>query len=218
MEKEQQQKETTSTTQQWANPTPAGLVALAVACFGFFALLTGRVDKGAMPLLGCFLLGGFVIQIIVALLDLKSKNLVGGNTFLYFSAFFMLASGIEMFIKANSGGYLPDEITLDGRIDGWVWLALALVVLLWTPAFFKSPAILFMIVLVLNVAVICIAFSDLKVFSADVSTVLSHIAGWALLTCGVMGIYLSAAIVVNGTFGKTILPNPKPFYKGKNKN
>ena len=24
----------------WANPTPAGLVALAIACFGFFAMLT----------------------------------------------------------------------------------------------------------------------------------------------------------------------------------
>ncbi len=24
---------------EWANPTPAGLVALAVACFGFFAIL-----------------------------------------------------------------------------------------------------------------------------------------------------------------------------------
>lgn len=37
----------------WANPAPAGLVALGVACFIFFALLSGKVTAGAMPLMGC---------------------------------------------------------------------------------------------------------------------------------------------------------------------
>jgi len=191
---------------QWANPTPAGLVALAVACFLFFALLTGKVDKSAMPLLGCFLIGGFFIQFIVALLDLKSNNISGGNTFLYFSAYFMLVSGAEMFLK-----YFAQN--LDTRIDGWAWLALMFVVLLWTPAFYKSPAILFIIVLVLNIAVPCIALSDLKIFSVEISRILSHIAGYSLLVCGILGIYLSAAIVVNTTYDKTIFKNPKPFYK-----
>jgi len=179
-----------------------------VASFVFFALLTGMVEKTAMPLLGAFLLGGFLIQLIVALLDLKSGNLSGGNTFLYFSAYFMLVSGIEMFIK-----YFVPEV--DTRIDGWAWLALTLVVALWTPAFFKTPAILFIIVCVLNIAVPCIAFSDLKIFPAEVSGVLAHVAGYALLVCGILGIYLASAIVLNGTYGKKILPNPAPFYKPK---
>ena len=195
-------------TKEWANPTPAGLVALAVACFVFFALLCGHVEKGAMPLLGCFLIGGFFIQLIVALLDLKSGNLAGGNTFLYFSAYFMLVSGAEMFLKYFAPG-------LDARIDGWAWLALMLVVLLWTPAFYKAPAILFIIVVVLNIAVPCIAVSDLKILSPEISKVLSVIAGYALLLCGLLGIYLSAALVVNGTYGREIFRNPAPFYKDK---
>ena len=199
---------TNTTNKEWANPTPAGLVALAVACFCFFALMTGRVEKGAMPLLGCFLIGGFFIQIIVGLLDLKSGNTAGGNTFLYFSSYFMLVSGVEMFFKYFTQG-------LDTRIDGWAWLALMFVVLLWTPAFYKTPALLFIIVLGLNVAVPCIVLNDLKLISdPGVSKVLSNIAGYALLFCGVLGIYLSAALVVNTTYGKTVLPNPKPFYKG----
>ena len=161
-------------TTEWANPTPAGLVALAVACFCFFALLCGHVDRGAMPLLGCFLIGGFFIQIVVALLDLRSGNVAGGNTFLYFSAYFMLVSGMEMFVKYFATG-------IDTRIDGWAWLALMLVVLLWTPAFYKTPAILFVIVVVLNVAVPCIALSDLKIFAPEISKILSNIAGYALL-------------------------------------
>ncbi len=182
--------------ESWANPTPAGLVALAVACFGFFALLTGRVTGEALPLLGCWLIAGFVVQIVVALLDLKGGNLAGGNTFLYFCAFFMLAGGLECFFKAQGG--------VDTRIDGWVWLALSAVVTLWTPAFIKTPKILFLIVLVLNVAVWFIAFIDLQVLAKS----WSFVPAWALLICGILGIYLSAAMVVNGTFGKKIYPNP----------
>ena len=192
---------------EWANPTPAGLVGLAVACFGFYALLCGKVEAGAMPLLGCFLIGSFVIQIIVALLDLKSGNASGGNTFLYFSAYFMLVSGAEMFIKFYGTG-------LDTRIDGWAWMALMLVVALWTPAFYKGPALLFIIVALLNIAVPCIVFTDLKVFSAEVSMVLSQIAGHVLLICGLIGIYLSAALLVNATYGREVFKNPKSFYKG----
>lgn len=203
-------KTPTPTQKEWANPTPAGLVALAVACFVFFALLTGQVEKGAMPLLGCYLIGGFVIQIVVALLDLKGGNLSGGNTFLYFSSYFMLVSGSEMFIKYFATG-------LDTRIDGWAWLVLMFIVALWTPAFYKGPAILFFIVCGLNVAVPCIVISDLKIFAPEISSVFGQVAGWALLFCGILGIYLSAALVVNGTYGKTIFPNPAPLYKNKSK-
>jgi|GEM_PF-5103005 len=34
----------------WANPAPAGLVALAVSCFCFFALFTNQVTDAAKPL------------------------------------------------------------------------------------------------------------------------------------------------------------------------
>jgi succinate-acetate transporter protein len=193
----------------WSNPTPAGLVALAVACFGFCALLGGHVNAGALPLLGSFLLGGFVVQIIVAMLDLKGGNTAGGNTFLYFSAFFMLSSGIEMFVKYKYGA------AIDTRLDGWVWVALTLVVALWTPAFYKTPAILFLIVIVLNLACPSVALADLGIFNAAGTKVLKCIAGYSLLTCGILAIYLSAAMVVNATYGKTVFPNPAPFYKEK---
>lgn len=137
-----------------------------------------------------------MVQFIVAILDLKSNNLAGGNTFLYFSSFFMLTSGLECFFKWGGG--------LDTRIDGWAWVALSLVVTLWTPAFSKASKLLFAIVLVLNVAVWFIAFIDLQVIPRSLSVV----PAYALLICGILGIYLSAAIVVNGTLGKKIYPNP----------
>ncbi|MCL2433831.1 MAG: hypothetical protein FWD16_04865 [Clostridia bacterium] len=195
----------TANNPAWANPTPAGLVALAAACACFFALLTGKVTNDAMPLIGCWLLGGFVVQITVALLDLKSGNLAGGNTFLFFCAFFMLASGLEMFAKHNA---LTAGLPADGRVDGYVWGALTLVTWLWTPAFWKKFTLLSVIIALLDVALPLIAIADLKVFAPEVSANMGKVAAWFLAGSGLVAIYTSAAMVVNGTFGKKIYPMP----------
>ena len=189
-------------TQQkdWANPTPAGLVALATACFCFFAMLNGFVEKTAMPLIGCWLLGGFVVQLVVGLLDLKSGNHAGGNTFLFFSAFFMLVGGLEMFAKYNG---IVAGAPLDSRIDGFAWLALTIAIILWTPAFLKSFGLLSLVVLALDVALPFIALIDLKALPAG----LSVIPAYALLAAGCIALYLSAAMIVNTAYGKKIYPS-----------
>jgi succinate-acetate transporter protein len=189
---------------EWANPTPAGLVALAIACFGFFAILTGMVKPAASPLLGCWLLGGFAVQVLVGIIDLKGGNTTGGNTFIFFSGFFMLASGCEMLLKffmANS------NIIMDARIDGWVWLCITITMYLWTPAFLKSNFFLAMIVLAVDVALPFLAFMDLGVLPRT----FSPIAAWPLLVAGLFGIYLASAIIVNTAFGKNIYPMPNPI-------
>jgi succinate-acetate transporter protein len=184
---------------EWANPTPAGLVALAVACFCFFALLNGFVDKSAMPLVGCWLLGGFVVQIVVGMLDLKSGNMPGGNTFLFFSAFFMLVGGLEMFFKYGgiTAGTPPDT-----RIDGYAWFVLTVALILWTPAFFKTFGLLSLVVLAVDIALPFITLVDLQVLPGSFSV----IPAYALLAAGCMAVYLSAAQVVNAACGRPIYP------------
>ena len=196
----------TKLVKEWANPTPAGLVALAVACFGFFALLSGMVEPSAMPLLGIWLLGGFVVQLVVGLIDLKGGNTTGGNTFLFFCAFFMFVSGLEMIFKFNMTN---SGIKIDSHIDGWAWAALTLIMWAWTPAFFKTPALLTVIVLALDVALPFICLTDMGVLPATFKI----IPAWALLVAGIAGFYLSAAIIVNTAFGKNVYPNPGPIIK-----
>ena len=201
-----EKKQPEAAQKEWANPTPAGLVALAAACVAFFALLTGGVSASAMPLIGCWLLGGFVVQVVVGLLDLKSGNMTGGNTFLFFSAFFMLTSGLEMFFKHNA---ITAGAPLDGKIDGYVWAILALVLLLWTPAFCKKFSLLSVIVVILDVSLPCIALHDLKVLPADADKAVTLIAAWTLLAAGAVAVYLCSALIVNGAFGKKVYPLPK---------
>jgi succinate-acetate transporter protein len=190
----------------WANPAPAGLVALAMACFTFYALLSGTVKVGAIPLLGCWLIGGFVVQLVVGIVELMEGNSTGGNVFLFFSAFFMLVGGLEFFVKYFAAAN-QWSIPLDAHIDGWAWLSLAIALLLWTPAYFKGTGILSLAVISLDVAVPLIAFMDMGVLGASYKP----IAAYALLLTGVLAIYLSAAIILNTAYGKTILPIAGPW-------
>jgi len=192
-------KEITVKTKEWANPTPAGLIALAVACFCFFAMLNGFVEPSAMPLIGCWLIGGFIVQVVVALVDLKGGNSTGGNTFLFFCAFFMLVGGMAMFLKY---GGITSGAPLDARIDGYAWAALTIAMLLWTPAFLKPFSLLSLIVLALDVALPFITLIDLRILPAS----FAFVPAYALLIAGLIGIYLSAAIVVNTALGKKLYP------------
>ncbi|MCL2256423.1 MAG: GPR1/FUN34/YaaH family transporter [Firmicutes bacterium] len=204
-------------SRMWADATPAGLVALAVACLCYFALLTGLIEgERSYLFMGGWLLGGFLIQFIVAMIDLKNKNFGGGNTFLYFSGFFMLNGAIARFIQGGAigGGY----VELSPLINGFAWIALAIAFLLWTPIFFKSAGQLFLLVLVLNVA---FPFMILRNFGVGIESGAFEVFGWisgiCLVVCAFLGLWLASATIVNKAFGRQIYPTLKPFYKEKKK-
>jgi len=197
---EENNKIVTVETKDWSNPSPAGLVAYAVACYCFFAVFTGKVDSSALPLLGCWLVGGFTIQIVVGIIDLKNRNIAGGNLFLFFSGFFMLAGGLEMFLKYRA---IVDSVPVDTRLDGYAWLVLAIIMILWTPAFCKRFNLLSVVVIILDVALPFVALADMAVIPKYPAL---NIAAYCLLISGSIAIYVSSAIVVNGTFGKRIYP------------
>ncbi|MBC7076322.1 MAG: hypothetical protein H5T98_09715 [Syntrophomonadaceae bacterium] len=190
----------------WANPGPAGLAALGVACFAFYALLSGKVSGNAIPLMGLWLLGGFVIQLAVGLIELKENSLSGGNIFLLFSGFFMFTTGLSFVFKyyAATQGW-----ALDARIDGWVWIILWVTVWLWTPAFFDRPLVFVLMVLSICVACPFICLIDLGVLDHGYAKIPAN----ALLIAGSLGTYFAAAGMLNTTYGRTILPVGKPVVK-----
>lgn len=181
----------------WSNPAPAGLVALAIACFCFFAILGGFVDHSATPILGLWLIGGFIVQLVVALIDLRMGNTTGGNTFLFFSAFFMLVGGLGMILKFDM---MQKGIVLDARIDGYAWIVLTLSLILWTPAFFKG--VLLPIILALDFSLPFITLMDLGILDKSFSI----IPAYGLLIAGIYAMYVAAAMIVNESYGKTIYP------------
>lgn len=192
---------------EWAAPGSAGLVALAVACFGFFAVLSGTVKPTAVPVLGLWLLGGFVVQISVAIIELRKGIVTGGNVFLFFAAFFMFVGGFEFIFK-----YLValNGWPVDFTIDGWLWLPLWISLMLWTLAYLKeSPAIMSLVVLLLDVGVFFVTFMDMGVLPRTWAPV----AAYFLLGAGVFALWVAAAGIVNNAFGHAVLPMPGPMIK-----
>ena len=191
----------------WANPAPAGLVALAMACFIYFASLTGRVDATATILMGCWLLGGFVVQLIVAVIEILEGNTTGGNVFTYFCAFFMLTGAVEMFVKFWA---MQKGIALDARIDGYAWMALSGSLILWSPAYLKeSNGVMGVCVIVMCFATAFITLIDLGVLGAA----FKPIPGYLLLISGIMALYIGASVILNTAFQKVVLPLPGPILK-----
>jgi len=200
-------------TISWANPAPAGLVALAIACFCFYAVLTGTCKGTAIPLLGCWLIGGFVVQIVVAIIELMEGAVQGGNVFLYFSAFFMLTGGLEFFVKAyfNTMNTAAGVAPIDTTIDGWAWMVLTIATILFTPAYLKnSGAVMGLCVVLLDIAIIFVTGTDGGWLP---KATYSPIAGYFLLGAGICGIYVAAGAFLAGTIGKSILPMPGPILK-----
>jgi succinate-acetate transporter protein len=179
-----------------ANPTPAGLAALAVACFLFFAMLSGAVGTDALPLIGAWLIGGFVIQLVTAWFDLKAGNNPGGNAFLFFACMFMLAGGIEMFLKYNAA---KNGTPLDVTADGFAWLANTLVLWGWTPAFCRKFSLLSVVILLVDLALPFLALADLGVLPKGVT----QISAYALLGAGIAAIILLSLMISRKPTQKT---------------
>jgi succinate-acetate transporter protein len=196
---------------EWANPAPAGLISLSVAVFMFYAMFSGSVNApGCFPIMGFWLLGAFVVQIVTALIELKKGNLNGGNVFLFFSAFFCFTTGSELIFKyfAIVNQWAP---AYDGRVDGWSWLALGIALIPITICYLKkSPLSMNLMVLSLDFAVIFIVGMDLGIMD---QAVYAPIAAYGCLSAGIFALYTVSAMFLNSNFERAILPMPGPMIK-----
>lgn len=193
-------------TQQhsFANPAPAGLGALAMACFTFYAMFTGKVSHDALPLLACWLVGGAICQLTCGIIELKDHNISGGNVFLFFGAFFMATAALAC---ATKYGLLKAGLPFDTKIEGWAWCASAAWLTLMTPSYLKSTKALFWAVVLIDVALWSIVIIDLQLGN---KAIFAPIVAWTLLIAGCIGLYLAGAITLNTVFERSIFPVPAP--------
>jgi len=211
----------------FATPGPAGLAALAVACFGFGAVFLGLLKPGGMPILAAWLVGGGIVQFTTAAIELKDHNITGGNVFLFFSAFFMFGAALSVlskfFLLVGSGALIPPAALAagtapiawfpkpDAYIEGWTWMAGAAFLTLVTPAYARSNAFLFFAVVMIDVALWLIVGIDSGWYGDPKVT--KPIVGYLLIAAGWIGVYLAGATVCNTVYGKPLYYVPKPLVK-----
>ena len=186
----------------FVTPGPAGLGALAVACFGFGAVFAGKVTLGGLPLLAAWLIGGGVVQYTVAVMELKDHNMTGGNVFLFFAAFFMFGAALSVLSKYLMLSGIIGSVKPESMVEGFCWMAGASFLTAVTPAYLKSPLPLFVLVILLDIALWLIVGLDMGLLGAGMKPMVAYL----LYASGWVGIYLVAAIVNNHVFGRAVLP------------
>lgn len=186
----------------FVSPGPAGLGALAVACFGFGAVFSGKVGLGGLPLLAAWLVGGGIVQYTVAVMELKDHNMTGGNVFLFFSAFFMFGAALSVLAKYLMLSGVIGTVKPESMVEGFCWMAGASFLTVVTPSYLKSPIPLFLIVLLLDVVLWMIVGLDMGIFGPQIKPMI----GYLLYAAGWIAIYLVGAIVNNTVYGRVILP------------
>ena len=191
-----------SAEHSFANPSAAGLGALAVACFGFGAVFTGQVHPGGLPLLAAWLVGGGIVQFTVGVIELKDHNLAGGNVFLFFCAFFMFGAALSTLAKYLMIAGLLGQFKPEAMVEGYCWMAGAAFLTAATPAYLKSAKPMFILVLFIDIALWMIVLNDM----GKLDPALKPIIGYALHAAGWLGVYMVAALVNNTVFGRQIVP------------
>jgi len=198
-----------SSDHTFVSPGPAGLGALAVACFGFGAVFTGKVGLGGLPLLAAWLVGGGIVQFTVAVMELKDHNITGGNVFLFFSAFFMFGAALSVFSKYLMLSGIMGSVKPETMVEGYCWMAGASFLTAVTPAYLKGPKPLCLIVLLLDIALWIIVGLDMGLLGAS----LKPVVGYLLYASGWLGIYTAAAVINNHVYGRVIIPTFSPSVK-----
>lgn len=189
------------------SPSGAALMALAVVCFCFFALLNGYVSGGAAILMACIMIAAAIPQLLAGIFDCIEGNSLFGNVMIYFACFFMLGSGLTTLAEYLCGmmGW-----PFDPRILGWVWIILALALCSWTPGVLaKAPWHLGLAIICADIGLLVIALSYWGIGGA----IMHPIAAWLIALTGIGGLYNGAATVLAETFGKPVLPIGKPLVR-----
>jgi succinate-acetate transporter protein len=191
----------------WANPVPAGLIALGLACLIFCALLNGIISPDGMGVVGIWLISGFFVQVIVGVIEIRLGSSAGGNTFLWFSAYFMLATGSVYLMEyvAHSLGW-----KVDPRIEGYCWVGITFVMWLLYPSFLKTmPLTVALLITIMNIGAPLITGLKLGVLPKTLAPFLGDAIGVA----GLLGLYSAACVINNTVYGKAILPFPGPIIR-----
>ena len=198
--------EPTAPTPPFAEPTPLGLIGLALGCAALLPIAFGAEPSAngyATAAMFCLLFGAGC-QMLAGLISFANRNLYGGTLFTAFAFYWILnwwaldASAAAMLGQAVA---LPDPTTLLAS-DG---LALVVFAVL-TYGFGFHSKLLFAFLLDIDLMFAC------KLINGVAGTHALDLAV-AVLTVGLAAIalWMAFAILINPTAGRAVFPMPGPL-------
>ena len=177
---------------KFANPAPLGLTAFATTTW-LLSMVNARLfaDSSLPIVLSMGLAFGGGAQVLAGLL-----SFIRGNTFatVAFTSYGCFWLSFVAYLHEFGGGAPPAFV-------GWYLLVWGVFTFYMWIASFRHTTVLQLIFLVLWVTLFVLAAGELRGSAA------LHVAGGYLgLVCAALAAYLAAAEVINGDYGRTVLP------------
>lgn len=176
-----------------ANPAPLGLLG-----FGMTTLLLNIHNAGIMPLSIVIVAMGFALgggaQVIAGIMEFKKNNVFGATAFTAYGFFWW--SLIVIWINPFDTIAGADDLSMGFYLMIWGIFTAAMFV--GTLKHNRSSQVVFFTLTLLFFLLAIGDFASSATFKA--------IAGWVGIICGSSAIYASLAQVINGEWGRTVLP------------
>lgn len=181
---------------KYPNPAPLGLAGFALTTWLLSMINAGWFGGNAMGMvLACGLAFGGTAQAIAGVMELPRGNTFGATAFLSYGAFWWSFALFVLFLHDGvPAAFVGWYLFLWGVFTLYMWFAT-----------FRSPRALQLIFLALWITFFLLAASEWTG-----SAVLHVAGGYCGMITAILAFYLSAAEVINETYGRTVLPVGAP--------
>ena len=191
-------KERTSVVESGvADPAPLGLAAFALTTFAFSIVNAGFLGEPAVNLfIPLALIYGGLAQFIAGMWEFRNQNTFAATGFTSYGAFWIALGIVEVF--SLQLGIAEEQVPI---ALAWTFTAWAIfTVYMWLASWGVNAAlgIVFTLLLATFILLAAAEFTE--------ATQIVRIAGWAGIITAIAAWYVSAADVLNDTYGRTILP------------
>ncbi len=177
-----------------ANPAPLGLMG-----FGLTTVLLNLANAGLIrigsAILAMGLLAGGLAQLVAGVMEWKKKNTFGTVAFTSYGFFWI--SLVALVMMPSFG--IADAMDRSGMAAYlFVWGVFTVVMFVATLRMNRALMLVFFALVVL--------FFLLAAGDATGIPLITRIAGWEGIACGLGAIYIGAAQILNEVYGRTVLP------------
>lgn len=188
---------TTAAAPEWGDPFPLGLASFGISALVLASVMSGMIDAAATPaVLSLALALGFLTEIVAGVIHFRRGETFPGLVFTAYAGFWLSYALLVQF-------YAP-MVTADGAaVTGMFLLAWALFSTYMLLAALRTNTTTVAIFVLL-----CAVFYLAALGAFTESTSLGHLAGYVLVADAALALYASAAVIVNTTWDRTVLPLP----------
>ena len=187
-----------------ADPTPLGLFGLAMVTLVAASQKLGLTDGVSLGIPWAIFLGASA-QLYASIQDAKKNNMFGATAFGGY-AFFWFSVAMTWMTKAGVFGETLAN-TADTKQLGIAFIGYLIFTIYMTIGSLTTNKVLFLIFFFINFLFIGLSFSTLGILEGPTH----QLAAYAEFIISLLSFYGSAALIINGQFGKTVLPMGAPI-------